>query len=110
MKLKNLKHFFITSLISSVSFLLNILPARAGNTSPNEDTFNFGPEVGIVETPRPTGLDKAMEIIERFIKFFSMFAAPIVIVVILIVIVVRFFKQKKESKKSTKSKSKKTKK
>jgi hypothetical protein len=90
MKLKNLKHFFITSLISSVSFLLNILPVKGEE---------FASDGIIIEEPGlmpPSSEPSTGEKIIGFIKGFAkIWVIPIAIGIVIVILVVRFYKKKK---------------
>jgi|GEM_PF-1812732 hypothetical protein len=104
MKTRNIKNLFVTTLISLVSFLLNVLPVRAeGGLS--SDSLQDMP-LGGVATPTPG------EILSNILRaFLSLVVLPIAVIMV-IFFIVKSLKQKKEAKKpiKPKSKSKKTKK
>lgn len=93
----NIKNLFITSLISSVSFFLNILPVRAGESAGS--SWNPPPLAGDLIQP-PSLWQRIITSLPLIV-----FTMPIVIVVV-VVLVSKSSKKKKEAEKSLKSKTK----
>lgn len=96
MRIRNIKNIFITTLISSVSFLLNILPVRAEEES-------FGMMAGDIAPP----LFSRSELILRGILFL---VCIFVVFPIVIVLLANFLWKITKAKKTDQAKSKKTKK
>jgi len=92
MKLKNLKNIFITTLISSVSFLVNVLPVR-GEGDVNTEYYDYARTAGL---PPPTPREEFLYKLKGYLPF-TVFPIAFFVVVIFIV---RFYKKKKEVKKS----------
>jgi len=82
MRIRNIKNLFVTILISSVSFLLNVLPVNA------QIGEGFSGGLGADMYREPTKI----EIVKGFLKIWTV---PIAIVIVLVILVVRFYKKKK---------------